>query len=87
MSLLSKLFGRANLAPPKPQPVDYNGYKITPTPMPEGARFRLCALIEKGEQSHNVVRADVLDSFDAAADAAVNKAKQVIDEQGDRLFP
>ncbi|WP_298297093.1 HlyU family transcriptional regulator [uncultured Litoreibacter sp.] len=86
MSLFSKLFGGSSGSKPEVQSVDYNGFKITPTPMPEGARFRLSAQIEKGEQSHTLVRADVLDSHDAAAEAAVNKAKQVIDEQGERLF-
>ncbi len=86
MSLLKRIFGRSGAARPKAQSVEYDGFNITPTPMPEGARYRLSAQIEKGEKSHHLVRADVLDSHDAAAEAAVNKAKQVIDEQGERLF-
>ncbi|MEO1788549.1 MAG: HlyU family transcriptional regulator [Pseudomonadota bacterium] len=37
-------------------------------------------------QSHTVIRADVFESRDAAVEAAIVKSKQVIDEQGDRLF-
>ncbi|MCY4334565.1 MAG: HlyU family transcriptional regulator [Litoreibacter sp.] len=90
MSLFSKLFGGSKDKASEPQSVEHKGFKITPSPMREGQRLRLCALIEKGEgdavQTHNLVRADVLDSHEAAAEAAIAKAKQVIDEQGDRLF-
>lgn len=89
MSLFSKLFGGGASAP-APEPETYQGFAIHPDPMPDGRQFRLQARIEKevgGEmQSHTVIRADVFESRDAAVEAAIVKSKQVIDEQGDRLF-
>lgn len=89
MSLFSKLFGGGASAS-APEPETYQGFAIHPDPMPEGRQFRLQARIEKdvgGEiKSHTVIRADVFESRDAAVEAAIVKAKQVIDEQGDRLF-
>lgn len=88
MSLFSKLFGGGDT--PAPEPETYEGFAIYPDPMPEGRQYRLQARIEKevgGEvKSHTVIRADVFESRDAAEAAAIVKAKQVIDEQGDRLF-
>ncbi len=88
MSLLSKLFG---VKPdPEPEAIDYNGYAITPTPIREGSSFRLSATIEKdigGDmKSHTLIRADTFEGLDAANDASIAKAKQMIDEQGDGLF-
>lgn len=58
--------------------------------MKEGARYRLSARIEKeigGEtKAHKLVRADLLDSREDAVEASIHKAKQMIDEQGDRIF-
>ncbi len=37
-------------------------------------------------RSHKLVRADTFGDRQAAMDASVAKAKQMIDEQGERLF-
>jgi len=90
MSLLSRLFGSGASREETPVAIEYKGFSISPAPMREGTRFRLSALIEKevgGEMfKHQLVRADVLDSHDDAAEAAIRKARQMIDEQGERLF-
>ena len=85
MSILSKLFGGGASAP-EPTPEDYNGFAITPTPQKEGPRWRIGARIEKDGKVHNLIRADVLEDKAAADEASVRKARQMIDEQGDRLF-
>lgn len=85
MSILKRLFGGGTSAP-EPKSETYNGFTITPTPIREGSRFRISALIEKDGKSHTLIRADVLEDLAAANEASVNKAKQMIDEQGDRLF-
>lgn len=89
MSLLSKLFGGGG-GGKEPDPVVYQGYRIIPTPMKEGSEYRLAARIEKDEggetKAHVLIRADTLGSAEAASDAAVAKAKQVIDQQGDGIF-
>ena len=88
MSLLSKLFGGKSA--PEPDPVAYEGFQITPQPIPEGRSFRLSARVEKDVggtmQSHTLIRADTFEGLEAATEASIAKAKQMIDEQGDRLF-
>ncbi|WP_342068511.1 HlyU family transcriptional regulator [Yoonia algicola] len=84
MALFSKLFGSS-----KPEAVPSEAYKdftITPTPEKDSGGWRLAARIEKDGQVHELIRADVLQSKEQADAASVAKAKQVIDEQGDRLF-
>lgn len=91
MSLLSRLFGGGG-GPPKPRHASesYKDYTIAPDPMREGSRFRIRAHVTKevgGEtKSHTLIRADTLESEEAAVAASVGKAKQLIDEQGERLF-
>lgn len=92
MSLLSKLFGGGSpkKEAPKPDPVDHAGFLIFPDPIPEGGQFRIAARIEKdidGEtRVHTLVRADLIRSLDEAVEASVFKAKQMIDQMGDRIF-
>ena len=84
MSILKKLFGGTPPEPPKPE--SYQGFAITPNPAKEGQGYRIGALIEKDGKSHQLIRADTLESPDAANEASVRKARQMIDEQGERLF-
>ncbi|WP_170429067.1 HlyU family transcriptional regulator [Ruegeria arenilitoris] len=88
MSLFSKLFGGGEKS--KPEPVVYNGFEIFPDLMSEGSKYRLLARIEKtidgDRKTYTVIRADVFDSRDQAESISIAKAKQVIDEQGERIF-
>ena len=88
MSILKKLFGGGT--PPEPTVETYEGFRIMPQPMKESGGFRLGARIEKdigGETKvHDLIRADTFQSRDEADAASIRKARQMIDEQGDRLF-
>ena len=90
MSFLKKLFGGGGGSEPKVSGEDYEGFKITPTPIAEGNTYRVAATIEKevgGEmKTHKLVRADTLQGLEEAQKACIRKAKQVIDEQGERIF-
>ena len=92
MSFLKKLFGGGggSADAPAAETVDHEGYTIAPTPMPDGGQFRVCGTISKeidGEvKSHTLIRADLFSTADESAEATIRKAKQVIKEQGDRLF-
>lgn len=86
MSIFKKLFGGGSTTASEPKSETHNGFTITPTPIREGSRFRISALIEKDGKTHTLIRADVLEDLNAASEASVNKAKQMINEQGDRLF-
>ena len=91
MSLWSRLFGSQPAAAPKPAPAEeHKGFRITPKPLAEGGGYRVSARIEKevaGElRVHDLVRADTSTSPDEARTLSLAKAKQMIDEQGERLF-
>ena len=86
MSIFKKLFGGGGSSAPETKSETYKDFTITPTPIREGSRFRISALIEKDGRTHTLIRADVLEDLTAANEASVNKAKQMIDEQGERLF-
>ena len=72
------------------EPVDYNGYRIRPTPYAMKGQFQTCGLIEKeidGElKQHRFVRAETHPSREGAIAFSIDKAKQMIDEQGEWLF-
>lgn len=87
MPFWSRLFGNRS---DEPQVAgggeDYNGFRITPTPIREGGQFRVSARIEKDGRHHDLIRADTMGSQEEAIAASIRKARQIIDEQGDRLF-
>ncbi len=85
MALFSKLFGGGKTPEPAPSE-DYKDFAITPVPQKESGGWRLSARIEKDGQEHVLIRSDVLQTKEQADDASIAKAKQMIDEQGERLF-
>ncbi|MCK0097654.1 HlyU family transcriptional regulator [Yoonia sp. F2084L] len=84
MALFSKLFGGGKTETATPE--IYKDHAITAVPQKEANGWRLAARIEKGGQEHTLIRADVISSKDEAEAASIAKAKQMIDEQGARLF-
>jgi hypothetical protein len=97
LSILSALWrrvtasGNATEAVEVEQPaVDYNGYRIRPTPYPSGGQYQTAGLIEKdfaeGPKQYRFVRAETHPSSADAAAFAIAKGKQIINEQGDRVF-
>lgn len=94
MSFLSRLFGGQSTGNGDPKPAgqeEYKGFVIKAVPMVVGGEHQLAGTIEKevgGElKIHRFVRADRLPSRDEAASRALAKGRQLIDEQGDKLFP
>lgn len=86
MSLWSKLFGGRAETPAPASSEDHKGFRITPKPIREGGQFRVAARIEKGGRVHELIRADTMASLDEAMAISLAKARQMIDEQGERLF-
>ena len=91
MSFFKSLFGGgggAKAAAARTE--DYNGFKITPSPYPEGGQYQLAGTITKEiagvAKEHKFVRADRFSSADDAVEFTLLKARQIIDQQGDRLF-
>ena len=70
--------------------VEYEGFTIRPDPKREGSQWRLGGVIAKdfaGEvKAHAFVRADTFGAKEDADSFSIVKAKQIIDEQGDKLF-
>jgi hypothetical protein len=88
MSLFSKLFGGGGK--PAKEPDVYKEFRIFAEPQSGSGGYRLAARIEKevgGETKvHHMIRADQIQSLDEAEAFSLRKAKQLIDEQGERLF-
>jgi len=70
--------------------VEYKGYTISPSPRQEGAQWLTSGVIRKefpdGVKEHRFIRADIHASKEDADAFSLGKAKQIIDELGDRLF-
>jgi hypothetical protein len=70
--------------------VEYKGYRIKPAPYPNNGQYQTAGSIEKdtpeGIKEHRFIRADTYGSRDDAIAFTILKAKQIIDQQGDRIF-
>ena len=93
MSFWRNLFGGAASGPPAPEkaePVEYNGYLIRAAPFKSEGKFQTAGTIEKEilgvRKEHRFIRADSHPIYDDAVTFTVAKARQIIDQQGDRLF-
>ncbi len=88
-----------NLVAPKPkqapdqesqEAVDYEGYKIRPASRRQGSQWLTAGVITKqfadGVKEHHFIRAETHGAKDDADAFAILKAKQIIDEFGDRMF-
>jgi hypothetical protein len=89
-SFFGKLFGSIDEAPKVTETVEYAGYVIVAQPKPQGGQFYTAGTISKefpdGTREQHFIRADTHSSADSAGEHAIIKARQIIDEQGDRLF-
>ncbi len=70
--------------------LEYNGYTIQAAPRREHGQWLTAGVISKdfpdGPKSQHFVRAETHAGAEQARDFAVIKAKQIIDERGDKLF-
>ena len=94
MSFLKKLFGggaakEAAPAGPRRQ-LDYNGFVIAATPYKEGGQWQTCGTVSKtidgAVREHRFIRADRFADEEAAADHAIMKGQQIVDQLGERVF-
>lgn len=65
---------------------DYKGFTIRYLVMPAGSEFQLSGKIEKDGREHAFIRADRFGSKTDAQSATMAKGRQIIDEQGERVF-
>ena len=93
-NFLSKILGGSGSAAAgsdaEPVEEQYNGYTIRPKPFQNGAQWITSGVIEKQfddeVKQHSFIRADMYPVREAAAEASVFKAKQMIDMMGDGVF-
>ena len=86
-----RLFGKNDrAAEPETAAVEYKGFRIRAQPFEAGGQFQTAGTIEKdfadGKKEHYFVRAEKHSSADEAASFALIKARQIVDERGDRMF-
>ncbi|CAN5124192.1 HlyU family transcriptional regulator [soil metagenome] len=93
MSFLKKLFGgraSAEAPPDTAKEIEHNGFTIRATPYKEGGQYQLAGVIAKEIggtlREHKFVRADRFSMVDEAVEFALAKGRQIVDEQGDKLF-
>lgn len=71
--------------------VAYKGYAIRPACRRQGSQWLTVGVITKqfagGVKEHRFIRAETHSTKNGAEAFSIVKAKQIIDEQGDRLFP
>ena len=92
MSFLGALFGRRGSAATAKvsDPVEYKGFVIRAAPYKNNGHYQTAGVIARdigGERKeHRFIRADSYASYDDAVTFTINKARQIIDLQGERIF-
>ena len=97
MSFLKSLFGLGGKeAAGSPAPTaaakeaEHKGFLIRATPYKDSGQFQTAGTISKeigGEmKEYKFVRADRFSTIEEAADLSLSKGRQIIDEQGERMF-
>lgn len=92
MSFWKSLFGGSGSATTTKvvKQIDYNGYTIAAEPYPEGGQYQVAGTITKSidgvVKSYRYVRADRFGGENDAADVAIAKGRQIVDQQGDKIF-
>ena len=91
MSLFSRLFGGGGPnKKPEAEPEIYEGFRIFAEPLREASGYRVSARIEKDidgqTRSHQLIRADICESETAAREMSTQKAKAMIDQQGEAFL-
>lgn len=93
MSFLKKLFGSGGGAGKDNKPaktVEHKGFTIEAKPYNEGGQWQTAGIVWKEvdgvRKEHKFIRADRFQSSDEAADFALSKGRQIVDEQGERVL-
>jgi hypothetical protein len=93
MSFLKKLFGggaETVAASISGKETEHNGYLIRAAPFQAEGQYQCCGIVSREIdgtlKEHKFIRADRFASVDDAAECALRKGRQLVDEQGDRIF-
>ncbi|MBA3446237.1 MAG: hypothetical protein H0T56_01270 [Pseudaminobacter sp.] len=97
MSFLKRLFGgggggkAADASPPAvASQVEHQGFTISATPYKADGQYQTCGVVSKEIdgviKEHKFIRADRFASLDDAVGVSLKKGRQIVDEQGERMF-
>jgi hypothetical protein len=92
MSFWKSLFGggATESAEKASEPVEYNGFTIRAAPYKAEGQYQTAGTITKDVggvvKEHKFVRADRHASYDDAVEFSLSKARQIVDQSGDRMF-
>ena len=92
MSFWKSLFGggAAESEGKASEPVEYNGFTIRAAPYKSEGQYQTAGTITKEiggvAKEHKFIRADRHASYDDAVEFSIDKARQIVDQQGDRMF-
>lgn len=88
LDIIKGCFGEAAAKQPAPtvEAENYQGFLITPAPIKKGDLYRVAATICKGEQTHQLIRADEMSNLQECTELSLRKARLMIDQQGDSIF-
>lgn len=92
MSFWKSLFGggSSDSAAKASEPVDYNGFTIRAAPYKSEGQYQTAGIISKEvggvAKEHKFIRADRHASYDDAVEFSLSKARQIVDQQGERIF-
>jgi len=65
---------------------EHKGFSIETHPLKEGSSFRVQGWIRNDGKEHHFIRADQSHNLEAGHELSLFKAKQCIDQLGDKLF-
>ena len=91
-SLLGSVMGggRGEAAGAAEEAEEYNGYRLYATPFRDEGQYRTAGRIEKdfdtGVKEHRFIRAEKHASLEEAQAFSLTKARQIVDQNGDRMF-
>ncbi|WP_269930530.1 HlyU family transcriptional regulator [Aminobacter sp. HY435] len=95
MSFLKRLFGGGGAgaepaATAVAKEIEYKGFLVKATPYKEGGQFQTCGVVSKDVggvvREHKFIRADRFAALDDAVEVSLTKGRQLVDEQGERMF-
>ena len=91
MSFLKKLFGSGAAKVEEPSPSqEHGGFTIRATPYLEQGQWQMCGVIEREVagtlKSHRFIRADRFPAKSDAVEMTFFKARQIVDQSGERIF-
>lgn len=91
MSFLKKLFGGGpENVEAAAKTLEYKGFTIAATPYKDGGQYQTCGVIsmdkDGARREHKFIRADRFASLEEAVQFSFGKGRQIIDQQGERLF-